>query len=74
MRYYSPWLCRWNSCDPPDSSSIFNDYSSVNENPMTLIDKIGLTEEKPTEAEEKGRIRWEAKGDNSQIVSYTGPA
>ena len=23
---------------------------------MTLIDKIGLTEEKPAEAEEKGRI------------------
>jgi hypothetical protein len=56
MRYYSPRLCRWNSFDPPDSSSIFNDYSFVNGNPMTLIDKIGLTEEKPPEAEEKGRI------------------
>ena len=31
---------------------------------MTLIDKIGLTEEKPPEAEEKGRIEVEEKGDN----------
>jgi hypothetical protein len=53
MRYYSPWRCRWNSCDPPDSSSIFNDYSFVNGNPMKLIDKIGLTEEKLPEVEEK---------------------
>jgi len=61
MRYYSAWLCRWNTCDPPDSSSIFNDYSFVNENPMTLIDKIGLTEEKPPEAEEKGRIEGKSR-------------
>jgi len=28
---------------------------------MTLIDKIGLTEEKPPEAEEKGRIEGKSR-------------
>jgi hypothetical protein len=39
-----------------------------------LIDKIGLTEEKPPEAEEKGRMEVKRKVTISRIVSYTGPA
>ncbi|GEO13532.1 SpvB/TcaC N-terminal domain-containing protein [Microvirga aerophila] len=44
LRYYSPWLTRWTSCDPLALTAGTNAYSYVAGNPLTLVDPRGLEE------------------------------
>jgi insecticidal toxin complex protein TccC len=41
-RYYQPWLGRWLSADPAGTVDGLNLYAMVRNNPMTLVDELGL--------------------------------
>jgi RHS repeat-associated protein len=41
-RYYAPWLARWSACDPLGARAGVNVYRYTNDNPLTLVDPIGL--------------------------------
>ncbi len=43
MRYYAPWLGRWTCTDPAGAIDGLNVYSFVGGNPVTYIDKSGLS-------------------------------
>ncbi len=51
MRYYSPWLARWVSCDPAGMIDGINIYSYVRGNPIGLIDNTGMQSEYPMNRE-----------------------
>lgn len=41
MRYYIPWLARWNSCDPKGATDSLNLYLSFRANPVIYRDPTG---------------------------------
>ncbi len=43
-RYYAPWLCRWTAADPIGIGDGMNDYTYVNNNPITAMDPTGMWE------------------------------
>lgn len=45
-RYYQPWLGRWLSADPAGTVDGLNLYAMVRNNPMTLVDELGLMPKK----------------------------
>jgi RHS repeat-associated protein len=46
-RYYAPWLQRWISADPAGEVDGPNLYAMVGNNPMTLVDNLGLAGDFP---------------------------
>ena len=48
-RYYQPWLGRWLSADPAGTVDGLNLYAMVRNNPMTLVDELGLMGKKNEE-------------------------
>ncbi|PEX03838.1 toxin [Bacillus cereus] len=45
-RYYIPWLGRWMNPDPAGTIDGMNLYQMVGNNPINLIDKMGLNQDK----------------------------
>ncbi|SMF32655.1 RHS repeat-associated core domain-containing protein [Pseudomonas sp. LAIL14HWK12:I10] len=66
-RYYQPWLGRWLSADPAGTVDGLNLYAMVRNNPMTLVDELGLMPKKNDDRNSSG-----AK--DTRVVSRRGDA
>ncbi len=59
FRYYAPWLSRWISPDPAGSIDGLNLYKFVRNNPVTLIDNMGLESTDNSSSSQRAKSNWQ---------------
>ncbi|MBA1376250.1 RHS repeat-associated core domain-containing protein [Pseudomonas brassicacearum] len=73
FRYYAPWLQRWINPDPAGDVDGSNLYRFVRNNPITLMDNLGLAGV-PSVSTRNAYTRMQQHGDAWQALKDGGPS